>query len=54
MCTHVYRLAGLPATPSEYSERKESVVELVVQRYRVLAVEAARLRTPKARGILQR
>ena len=35
-------------TPSEYSERKESVVALVVQRGRGHVVDAAPLRTPKA------
>ena len=44
---------GLPTGPSEYSERNERVVSLVVQHCRGRAVDAARLRSPKAHSILQ-
>ena len=44
---------GLPTGPSEYSERNERVVALVVQHCRGRVVVVARLRSPKAHSILQ-
>ena len=50
---HLYRPAAFPTIPTKYSERTERVVALVFQGCRRRAVEAARLRSPKARSILQ-
>ena len=43
----------VPAVPNEYSERNNSFVTLVFHCRRRRVVAAARLRSPKARGILQ-
>jgi hypothetical protein len=54
-CVHArYRPGGLPTAPSEYSERSESVVALVVHCRRRRVVAAARLCSPRSRGIRQR
>ena len=47
-------LAGLPASPNESSEHKERVAAPFHQLCRVGVVSARFLRTPNARGILQR
>ena len=47
-------LAGLPASPNESSEHKERVAAPCHQLCRVGVVSARFLRTPNARGILQR
>ena len=53
-CEHVQRLAGSPGTPIESSEHKERVAALVLHHLRVGVVSARFLRTPNARGNLQR
>ena len=50
---HLYRPAGLPTAPSEYREHNERVVALIVHCCRGRVVEAARLRSLKARLGLQ-